>query len=78
MVKETTVRKGFLTDAQYQTLRDELPKELKSLFVCAYITGSAKPKMRSQSSEHLGFSLSRCIAVQRDDVSENSNRGDRK
>jgi integrase len=45
MVKETTVRKGFLTDAQYSTLRDELPKELKSLFVCAYITGIRKQEL---------------------------------
>jgi integrase len=39
MVAETTVRKGFLTDEQYASLRDELPSELKPLFVTAYITG---------------------------------------
>jgi len=39
MVQETTVRKGFLTDLQYVTLRDALPQELKALFVTAYITG---------------------------------------
>jgi integrase len=39
MVQETTVRKGFLTDRQYATLRDALPQELKALFVTAYITG---------------------------------------
>jgi integrase len=45
MVKETTVRKGFLTDAQYSTLRDELQGELKSLFVCGYITGIRKGEL---------------------------------
>jgi integrase len=45
MVKETTVRKGFLTDAQYATLRDELPQELKALFVCGYITGIRKGEL---------------------------------
>ena len=39
MVAETNVRKGFLTDEQYSRLRDELPAELKALFVTAYITG---------------------------------------
>jgi integrase len=39
MVAETNVRKGFLTDEQYAKLRDELPMELKALFVTAYITG---------------------------------------
>ena len=39
MVKETTVRKGFLTDEQYDKLRDSLPQELKALFVCGYETG---------------------------------------
>ena len=39
MVAETNIRKGFMTDAQYDKLRDELPSELKALFVTAYITG---------------------------------------
>jgi integrase len=39
MVAETTVRKGFLTDEQYASLRDELSSELKPLFVTAYMTG---------------------------------------
>jgi integrase len=39
MVAETTVRKGFLSDEQYEALRDALPQELKALFVTAYITG---------------------------------------
>jgi len=39
MVAETNIRKGFLTDEQYDKLRDELPHDLKALFVTAYITG---------------------------------------
>jgi integrase len=39
LVKETNIRKGFLTDEQYATLRDALPGELKGLFVTGYITG---------------------------------------
>jgi integrase len=39
IVAETNIRKGFLTDEQYDKLRDELPQELKALFVTAYITG---------------------------------------
>jgi len=39
MVAETNIRKGFLSDEQYDRLRDELPAELKALFVTGYITG---------------------------------------
>lgn len=45
MVQETTVRKGFLTDEQYVALRDELPNELRALFVCAYVTGMRKGEL---------------------------------
>jgi integrase len=45
MIQETTVRKGFLSDAQYVTLRDELPDELKGLFVCGYTTGIRKGEL---------------------------------
>jgi integrase len=39
LVKETNIRKGFLTDEQYNTLRDALPNELKALFVTGFVTG---------------------------------------
>jgi integrase len=39
LVKETNIRKGFLTDEQYHTLRDALPGELKALFVTGFVTG---------------------------------------
>jgi integrase len=39
LVQETNVRKGFLTDEQYLTLRDALTDDLKALFVTGYVTG---------------------------------------
>lgn len=39
IVAETNIRKGFVGDDQYEKLRDELPQELKALFVTGYITG---------------------------------------
>ncbi len=40
MAEETNIRQGFLEDAQYARLRDQLPEELKPLFVVAYATGA--------------------------------------
>jgi integrase len=39
MVAETNARQGFLTDEQYEKLRDALPDYLKPLFVTGYFTG---------------------------------------
>jgi integrase len=39
MIEETNVRQGFLSDEQYDKLRDELPDELKALFVTGYNSG---------------------------------------
>jgi len=39
MVAETNARQGFLTDDQYEKLRDALPDYLKPLFVTGYFTG---------------------------------------
>ncbi|HEV2325019.1 MAG TPA: site-specific integrase, partial [Terracidiphilus sp.] len=39
MVAETQVRQGFLTDEQYELLRDALPDYLRPLFVTGYFTG---------------------------------------
>jgi integrase len=39
MVAETNVRQGFLTDEQYESLREALPDYLKPLFVTGYFTG---------------------------------------
>jgi integrase len=39
MVAEANARQGFLTDAQYEMLRDNLPADLKPLFITSYFTG---------------------------------------
>jgi len=45
LVTETNIRRGFLTDEQYEKLRDELPGELKPLFVTAFVTGMRKSEI---------------------------------
>jgi integrase len=45
MIKETTVRTGFLDDEVYAKLRDALPTELKALFVCGYVAGMRKGEL---------------------------------
>jgi integrase len=45
MIQETTVRKGFLTDQQYGSLRDALPEELRPVFITGYITGIRKGEL---------------------------------
>lgn len=45
MVKETTVRQGFLTDEQYEKVRDALDEDVRVLFVCAYSTGTRKGEL---------------------------------
>jgi integrase len=45
MFTETTVRQGFLSDDQYVALRDALPPELRSLFVCGYVSGCRKNEL---------------------------------
>jgi integrase len=39
MVAETNARQGFLTDEEYEVLREGLPDYLKPLFVTGYFTG---------------------------------------
>lgn len=39
MATESNVRQGFLSDEQYEKLRDALPDYLKPLFITAYFTG---------------------------------------
>jgi len=47
LMAEHNIRRGFLTDEQYERLRDELPEELKALFVTAYVTGMRKSEITS-------------------------------
>jgi integrase len=73
MVKETTVRKGFLTDKQYADLRDALLQELKSLFVCGYITGIRKGELTDIQWPQLDFE-SDTIALEPDETKNREGR----
>jgi integrase len=55
MVKETTIRKGFLSDQQYVALRDALPADLRTLFVCGYITGVRKGELLAITWSQVDF-----------------------
>ena len=73
MVKETTVRKGFLTDKQYADLRDALLQELKPLFVCGYITGIRKGELTEIQWQQLDFE-SDTIALEPDETKNREGR----
>jgi integrase len=55
MIKETTVRRGFLSDEQYEALLKELPHELKALFVCGYITGMRRGELTGIRWDQVDF-----------------------
>lgn len=67
MVREGVVRKGFLSDEQYVALRDALPRELKALFVTAYLTGIRKGELLAIEWRQVDFE-SRLITLDRDDT----------
>ena len=73
MVKETTVRKGFLTDQQYIALRDALLPELKLLFVCGYITGIRKGELADIRWPQIDFE-SNIIALEPDETKNREGR----
>jgi integrase len=45
-LEEDNVRQGFLEQDQYEKLLEELPANLKALFVCGYHVGSRKNELR--------------------------------
>jgi integrase len=55
MVQETSVRKGFVADEDYTKLRNELPAELKPLFVVACLTGMRKGELTPIRWEQVDF-----------------------
>jgi integrase len=73
MVKETTIRKGFLSDEQYVALRDNLPEELKALFVCAYLTGIRKGELLALRWRQVDFETL-LITLDRDETKGNEAR----
>jgi integrase len=67
MVKETTIRKGFLSDEIYTKLRDSLEHELKPLFVSAYVTGIRKGELLPIQWSQVDFDGG-VIALERDET----------
>lgn len=63
MVKETTIRKGFLTDQQYTVLRDALPEELKPVFIVGYLAGIRKSELLAITWPQVDFE-SRLITLE--------------
>jgi integrase len=45
-LEEDNVRQGFLEQEQYERLLEEMPANLKALYVCAYHTGARKNELR--------------------------------
>jgi len=45
-LEEDNVRQGFLEQEQYERLLEELPENLKALYVCGYHTGARKNELR--------------------------------
>jgi len=74
MMQETTVRKGFLSDQQYATLRDALPEELKALFVVAYITGIRKGELLAVKWPQVDFEA-RTITLEYGETKNQEARG---
>ena len=45
-LEENIARQGFLEQDQYERLLEELPLNLKALFLCSYHTGARKNELR--------------------------------
>lgn len=45
-LEEDNVRQGFLEQEQYEKLLEEMPANLKALYVCGYHTGARKNELR--------------------------------
>ena len=61
MLKENNVRKGFLEYDQYVKLRNELPPELRALFVVGYYTGARIGELRGLRWEQVDFQANRIL-----------------
>lgn len=61
MIVETTVRKGFLTDEQYDALLSALPSELRGLFVTGYVTGMRRGEITAIQWPQVDFEAGQII-----------------
>ncbi len=55
VLEENNVRQGFLEQDEYERLLEELPEDLKALFVCGYHTGARKNELRRIQWEQVDF-----------------------
>jgi integrase len=61
MREETTIRRGFLSDAQYASLRDALPSYLRPLFIVAYASGARLGELLDIRWEQVDFGAEEII-----------------
>jgi len=54
-LEENIARQGFLEQDQYERLLEELPLNLKALFLCSYHTGARKNELRRIRWEQVDF-----------------------
>ena len=59
ILKEETVRQGFLHDDLYPALRDALDDAVRPLFVCAYFTGTRKGELLKAQWDWVDFERNR-------------------
>lgn len=50
MLKEDNVREGFFERGEFETVRDELPVELKGIVAIAFYTGWRIPALRDPAA----------------------------
>jgi len=55
MLNEDNTRRGFVTEAEFQRLREGLPPRLQPLVETAYVTGWRKGELLSRDFEHVDF-----------------------
>jgi integrase len=54
-LEENNVRQGFMEQEEYERLLEELPANLKALFVCGYHTGARKNELRRIQWDQVDF-----------------------
>jgi len=74
VVSENNIRRGFLSDAQYVCLRNELPEELKPIFVTAYVTGMRKSELLGIQWDQVDFEAG-FIVLQTGETKNGDGRG---
>lgn len=74
VVAENNIRRGFLSDEEYDKLLVQLPPELKPLFVTAYVTGMRKGELLGIQWPQVDFEAG-FIVLQTGETKNNDGRG---